>query len=89
VVGFEDVGEAFFEDHRGEGAEPLTVLDAGVEDVLHPGKTGVSEDRSVAERPRAPFHAALEPADDFALDEEFGGAAEEFGFGERFKRDAG
>src|SRR5689334_19564735 len=42
------------------------MLDAGIEQVLHVGQAGMSDDGAVAQGTRTPFHAPLEPADDAA-----------------------
>ena len=47
----------------GEGAEGLAALDLQVQDVFHVGTARVADDGAVAQGARAPFHAALEPAD--------------------------
>ena len=53
-------------DRRRERPEPLAMLDAGVENVLHVGQAGMRNDRAIAQRTRAPFHPALKPADHIA-----------------------
>ena len=55
------------QDRGREGAERFAPLDLGVEDGLHVGAARIADDRAVAERARAPLHAALKPADDLAV----------------------
>ncbi len=71
---FEPLGDLFLEDRGRERAKRFPPLDLGVEDRLHVGAARVADDRAVAERARAPFHAALEPADDPAVGDRGGGA---------------
>ena len=49
-----------------ERPELLAKLDLGVDDLAHVGAPRIGEDAAVAERARAPLHAALEPADDLS-----------------------
>ena len=57
----------FGENRRREGAKPFAMLDAGVEHIFHVGQAGMRHDRTIAERARSPFHAALEPSDHVPL----------------------
>ena len=59
--------DRFGEHRRRERPEPLAELDLLVDDVAHVAAPRIGEDAAIAERARAPFHAALEPADDVAV----------------------
>ena len=63
------LAQVLFHAERRERAERLAVLDARVQDGLHVGPARMADDRSVAESPRSPFLASLEPAEDLALAE--------------------
>ena len=67
VVGLEPVGDVVAQNRRCERAERFAPLDLGVEDVFHVGAPRIGQDRAVAQRPRSPLHAALEPAHDLAV----------------------
>ena len=57
---------------------------------LHVGAARIADDRAVAERARAPFHAALKPADDLAVGDRRGRAPAQLCLvGDRFDRAAG
>ena len=64
----------------GEGAKGFAALDFQVEDVLHVRPARVAEDRTVAQRTRAPLQAALKPADHLAVGNRCGRAPAEFTF---------
>src|SRR5258708_31627220 len=67
VVFLEPLAYGVLEYGRSEGPKTLATFDLGVKDGLHVGATRVADDRAIAERPRAPFHSPLEPADDLAI----------------------
>ena len=53
-----------FAQHGGrKGAKTLAELDPQIERALHGRRTRIADDRACAERARAEFHLALEPAD--------------------------
>ena len=68
----EIVVEGLFEDRRRERPELLPELDLRVDGFPHVGPARVGQDAPVAERPGAPLHPPLEPADDLALGEPLG-----------------
>ena len=76
----EPLADVFAQDARGEGAEAFASFYLQVENVLHVRAARVAEDGAVAEGARTPFHAALEPADDFAFGDGLGCACAEGGF---------
>ena len=51
---------------RKERNERTGALDLEVQDVFHVGAARVADDAAIAQRARAPLHAALEPADHLA-----------------------
>lgn len=67
VVGLEPIRDKFAQDRGSKGAKGFATLDFGIEDVLHVGAARVAEDGAIAKGARAPFEAALEPANDFAF----------------------
>ena len=69
AVDLEIVGDVLARHGRRKGTKALAILDPEIELALQPGRSGVAEDRAVAERPRPELHAALEPADDLLLDQ--------------------
>ncbi len=81
---FKVVGKAVIQNRGGKRTEPFTLLDAGVEDVLHFGVAGVGDDAAVAQSAGAPFHTTLEPSDDFTGCDGLGGLLEEIGILEKF-----
>ncbi len=60
---------------RGERPKAFAELDFQIHGRLHLGVARVAEDAASAQRPRAEFHAAAEPADDLAVGEQVHGAA--------------
>src|SRR5262245_55196146 len=67
VILFKPIRYRVLEHRRREGPEGFAPLDLGIEDGLNVRATRIAHDRSIAERPRAPFHAPLEPADNLAI----------------------
>src|SRR5581483_9231379 len=63
VVLLKPVGDRFPQDRWRERPERFAALYLQVENILHVGATRIAQDRSVAKRPRPPFHPALKPAD--------------------------
>src|ERR1043165_5590498 len=63
------------EHDRRERAERLAVLYPAVENILHVGLTRVGEQAAIAERPGPELRAALKPADDALLGQQFRGVA--------------
>src|SRR6185369_685097 len=59
VAVVEDLALTFGKHDRRKRAEPLATFDPRIQDVFHPGETGVREDRAVPERTRSPLHASL------------------------------
>ena len=59
----------------------LTVLDFGIQRVLHGGVRGVSQDAARPERTRPELHASLEPADDIVLRQQTGHGGCDCSFG--------
>ncbi len=54
-------------DNRGEGTEGLPKFYSRVDDILHPGEDGISENGAVAEGPWAKFATALKPRNNAPL----------------------
>ena len=52
-----------FENRRRERPELFAKLDLRVDDLPHVRAAGIRQDAAIAERPRAPLHPALKPAD--------------------------
>jgi len=65
----------FRKDGRRKGAKSLTVLDAAVKNFLHFRTARVCDDAAIAKRARTPFRATLEPAENFSIGDDRGGAA--------------
>src|SRR5262249_46648081 len=75
VVLFEPICSDFLEHGGRKRSEGFPTLDLAVEQRLHVGAAWVTQDRAVAEGPRAPFHPSLKPADDEAVRDGCSGAA--------------
>ena len=69
-----------FEDRRREGAKDFAVLDAAIQNVLHLRAARIGQNAAIAERARAPFGAALKPADDFSRGDVLRRGPEQCGF---------
>src|SRR5579864_1963337 len=67
VVLFEPICYRLVEHGGRERTKGLSPLYLGIEDNLHICPPWVADDRAITERPRSPFHPALEPADHFTL----------------------
>ena len=57
--------------------EPLAVLDASVQHILHVGQARVGDDGTIAESARSPLHAPLKPTHNIALDHLIGNRVEQ------------
>ena len=67
MILLEQIRLTFLQDRRSERTKPFAMFDPGVENVLHVRKAGMSEDRTIAQRTRSPFHPALKPSDDISV----------------------
>ena len=70
----------FFQDTRCKGTKALPMLDLQVHHRLHRGIPRIAENAPGAERTRAEFHPAVEPAYDFAGGEQSGDFIQQFRF---------
>src|SRR6476646_45730 len=75
AIELEPLGDRLAENGRRERPKRLPALDLEVEDLLHVRAARVAQNRAVAERPRAPLHASLEPPDYLPVRDRRRGAA--------------
>ena len=76
----EKLAGGFLENGGREGTESFAMFDAAIQHVFHFGAARIGENAALAKRARAPFDAALKPAEDFALGDVARGDAQQSSF---------
>ena len=72
AIFFKPFGNMFFLNGRCKRAEAFTSFDLRIQDVLHVRAARITDNRAIAERARAPFEPALEPADNIPFGDMIG-----------------
>src|SRR6266852_2601382 len=75
---FEPHARRLLQNGRGEWPEDFAVLDPAIENLLHLRAARIGDDAAISERARAPFRAALEPAENLAVSDNSSSAAQQF-----------